>query len=151
MILCWGGRRGVRACRQKEKKWEVRMIKPCLPEDVPCGVTGRKQLFFLNFCKIIYIFGKKTFKTTNKCLPNRIKYGNNENCRNNIQENPHEHIEIWCLQNRKHSYRSLQLEGIAAHVGQVPCLIQGWSRGRAGGGTMIAWVGVKHRGYPLLS
>lgn len=49
----------MRACRQNEKKWEVRMIKPCLPEDLPSGVTGRKQLFFLNFCKIIYIFGKK--------------------------------------------------------------------------------------------
>ena len=65
---------------------------------------------------------KKTFKTTNKCLPNRIKYGNNENCRNNIQENPHEHIEIWCLQNRKHSFRHLQLENIVDHVDQVPCL-----------------------------
>ena len=81
----------------------------------------------------------------------KIKYGNNENCRKNIQENPHEHIEIWCLQNRKHSYRSLQLEGIVAHVGQVSCLNQGWSRGRAGGGTTIARVGVKHRGYLLLS
>ena len=52
----------------------------------------------------------------------KTKYGNNENCRKNIHENPQEHIEIWCLQNRKHSYRHLQLEKIVDHVHQVPCL-----------------------------
>lgn len=31
----------------------------------------------------------------------KIKYGNNENCRNTIQEKPHQHIMTWCLQNRK--------------------------------------------------
>ena len=32
---------GVRSCRQHEEKWEDRMIKPCLPEDLPRGVIGR--------------------------------------------------------------------------------------------------------------
>lgn len=39
----------MRACRQGRKKWEVRMIKPCLPEDLPSGVTGKKATVFLKF------------------------------------------------------------------------------------------------------
>ena len=31
----------------------------------------------------------------------KIKYGNNKNSRNNIQEKPHEHIVTWCLRKRK--------------------------------------------------
>lgn len=46
-----------------------------------------------------FILGKKSLKITNICLPMKIKYGNNENCRSTVQENPHQNIEIWCLQN----------------------------------------------------
>ena len=50
-----------------------------------------------------FILGKKSLKITNICLPMKIKYGNNKNCRNTIHENPYEHVEIWCLQNREQS------------------------------------------------
>ena len=46
-------------------------------------------------------FGKKLYKITNVYLPMKTKYGNNENCRKNIHENPQEQVETWCLQNRK--------------------------------------------------
>lgn len=59
----------------------------------------------------------------------KIKYDKNENCRNTIQENPQEHIVLWCLQSRKQTTVHELLEGILDQMGQIPC-----SAARTGGG-----------------
>lgn len=55
--------------------------------------------FFLIFYKnyLYFYFGKNLFKIINICLLMKIKYGNNENCRNIIYEKLYEDIVIWRL------------------------------------------------------
>lgn len=59
----------------------------------------------------------------------KIKYGDNENCRNTIQEDPQEHIVLRCLQSRKQTTVHELLEEILGQMGQAPC-----SAARAGDG-----------------
>lgn len=68
----------------------------------------------------------------------KIKYGHNDNCRNTIQEKPHEHVVTWCLQNREQTRQSAsQLEGILLrdHMGHVSCSAAGLGVEERGGKT----------------
>lgn len=69
----------------------------------------------------------------------KIKYGNNENCRNTIHEKPHEDIVIWRLQHRKQTTKNFTVGRDLDHMGQVPCspARAGGGGGRPRGGTFI--------------
>lgn len=72
----------------------------------------------------------------------KIKYGDNESCRNTIQENPQQHIGLWCLQSRKQTTVHELLEGILDQMGQVPhsaARAGGVEGNKPGGGSCLMW------------
>lgn len=73
----------------------------------------------------------------------KIKYGENENCSHTIQENPQEHIGVWCLQSRKQTTVHKLLEGILDQMGQVACSAaragDGVEGNKPGGGSCLRW------------
>ena len=96
IVSCWVGRWCVRSCRLLQVASDDKTLSPWgfAMWDYGKNVAA----FFSNFHKNhLYFY----FRENQLCLPMKIKYGNNENCRSTIHENPHQHIEIWCLQNRK--------------------------------------------------
>lgn len=86
----------------------------------------------------------------------KIKYGNNENCRNTIREKPHEHIETWCLQNRKQTEVKERYSGKGFSIVWATSLAlpPGLGVAKSGGrseGNLDCCGGLKHREYLLLS
>lgn len=86
----------------------------------------------------------------------KIKYGNNENCRNTIHEKPHEHIVPWCLQNRKQTevkelYSGKGFSIIRAMSLALPPGLGVAKSGGRGEGNHDCGGGLKHREYLLLS